>query len=119
MVGGADPRTAASMTAVQAARKELARRELERRIARRHPAYLLDRIAGMVDQKTGERFQFDLLTPEERAEVGWPDEGKDGRWLWQREELDGFIANRKTIVLKARQIGITWLAGGFGLWIAL
>jgi hypothetical protein len=81
-----------------------AQREID--LARSHPAYLLDSVARMVDEKTGESFQFGLTDPA-------------SPWYWQRKVLDGFLANLKTIVLKARQIGITWLACGLGLWIVL
>lgn len=70
-----------------------------------HPAYLLDKVA-CVDATTGEEFHFQLLDPE----MGWH---------WQREVLDGWLNNEKSIVLKARQLGITWLAAGYGLWQVL
>jgi hypothetical protein len=74
--------------------------------ARQHPAFMLDRIAHVTDEKTGERFGFHVTEP------GHP-------WYWQRAVLDAFMAHMKVVVLKARQIGITWLACGLGLWIAL
>ena len=59
-----------------------------------------------IDAKTGERFQFQLLDPE-------------APWYWQRGVLDGWMGSPLNVVLKARQIGITWLAGGYGLWKAV
>lgn len=70
-----------------------------------HPAFLLDRVA-CVDATTGETFSFQLLDPTEG-------------WYWQREVLDGWLNHEKSIVLKARQLGITWLAAGYGLWQVL
>lgn len=76
----------------------LAKRELERRECSQHPAALLAR-AKCFDERTAEPFQFGL---------GDPSSG----WYWQRELLDWWEANPRTVVLKARQLGVTWLAGG-------
>ena len=40
-------------------------------------------------------------------------------WPGQVEALDAIINNRLTIVLKARQLGLTWLALSYILWILL
>lgn len=77
----------------------------ERDLCASHPAFLLDRVQA-VDAKTGERFQFQLIDP-------------DAGWYWQREVLDWWLGNAMTVVLKARQLGITWLAAGYGLWLLL
>lgn len=77
----------------------------EQELARQHPAHLLDRVF-MVDEKTGEEFRFYLNDPE-------------SGWHWQREVLDELQAHQKTIILKARQLGITWLCAGYQLWMAL
>ena len=74
----------------------------EREAALSHPSALLDRVL-CIDQKTGERFTFQLSDPE-------------GDWYWQRRVLDKWIAHPLSMVLKARQIGITWLAAGYALW---
>jgi hypothetical protein len=60
----------------------------------------------MVDEKTGESFEFHLLDPSHP-------------WHWQRGVLDTLLETKRIIILKARQIGITWLACGLALWIAL
>lgn len=93
----------------------------EQLLAKTHPAFLLDRVARMVDEKTGDEFRFDLLTDEERAAGGpaYAADGRDGSWGWQREVLETLIRELRVIFLKARQIGITWTVCGFGLWIAL
>lgn len=72
---------------------------------KKHPAYLLEHVKCM-DEATGETFTFQLLDPE-------------AGWFWQREVLDSWISHPKSVVLKARQLGITWLAAGYGLWQVL
>lgn len=85
--------------------KAAARRLLEQKKAGEHPAFLLENVK-CIDNTTGETFAFQLLD-------------EDAPWFWQREILDGWIGNPKSIALKARQIGITWLAAGYGLWLLL
>lgn len=70
-----------------------------------HPAWLLDQVA-CIDATSGETFKFQLLNPTDP-------------WYWQREVLDGWIGASKSIILKARQLGITWLAAGYALWLVL
>ena len=79
-----------------------ARRVAERTAALEHPAGLLDHVK-CIDPKTGETFEFTLTDPE-------------AGWYWQRDVLDGWQAHPLSLVLKARQIGITWLGVGYGLW---
>jgi terminase large subunit-like protein len=92
----ADPEVLAAFKA------EYARRLNERAAAMQHPAGLLEHVE-CVDPKTGERFSFELL--DEQA-----------GWYWQRAVLDSWIGHPLSLVLKARQIGITWLAAGYALW---
>ena len=87
---------------VEILRAELARRLGERQAATEHPAGLLDH-AVAIDPKTGERFTFTLNDPE-------------AGWYWQRGVLDEWMAHPLSLVLKARQIGITWLGAGYALW---
>jgi hypothetical protein len=87
---------------IEVFKKEYARRLNERAAAMQHPGGLLDHVA-CIDPKTGERFTFTLNDPE-------------AGWYWQRGVLDDWIANPLSMVLKARQIGITWLAAGYALW---
>jgi len=68
----------------------------------KHPAGLLDHVL-CIDPKTGERFTFTLADPE-------------AGWYWQRRVLDRWMGQPLSMVLKARQIGITWLAAGYALW---
>jgi hypothetical protein len=37
-------------------------------------------------------------------------------WAFQRELLDWWMDNPRTLVLKARQLGVTWVSAGFALW---
>jgi hypothetical protein len=87
---------------VEAFKKEYAKRLQERAAALLHPAGLLDHVQ-CVDSRTGERFAFTL-------------NDEDAGWFWQRATLDEWIANPLNLVLKARQLGITWLAVGYALW---
>jgi hypothetical protein len=81
-------------------------RILERRSCAEHPAHLLDRVVA-VDAKTGERFPFQLVKTSDP-------------WYWQRTQLlDWWLDVDLSMCLKGRQIGVTWVAGGFGLWTAL
>jgi hypothetical protein len=40
-------------------------------------------------------------------------------WLWQRQLLQMWAEKRLVVVLKARQLGVSWLAAIFALWTAL
>ena len=60
-----------------------------------HPAFLSKHVE-CVDPKTGEKFHFEMLE-------------EDAGWYWQRELLDWSLDNNATIVLKGRQLGVTWV----------
>ena len=96
------PVVEANLDMVEAFWIEYARRLNERAAALKHPAGLLDH-AECVDSRTGERFTFTMNDP-------------DAGWYWQRETIDHWMANPLNLVLKARQLGITWLAVGYALW---
>lgn len=70
-----------------------------------------------IDAKTGEDFDFDLLTAEERASIDLS--GEPGPWHWHRELLESWMSQVISLEYKARQLGITWLAAAYGLWIVL
>jgi hypothetical protein len=40
-------------------------------------------------------------------------------WEYQNELLDTFLLEDEIVILKARQLGISWLVAGYGLWKAL
>ena len=109
----------------------------ERDLCQGHPAFLIDRMVGTDEREAGE-FRFDVLSNEERdaANVtsgltaafgrdpaGWPAQlgwrPKTGDWFWQRSVLDEWERHTRTINLKARQLGVTWLACGTNGWTAL
>jgi hypothetical protein len=87
---------------LEAFRREYKRRLDERATALAHPGGLLDHVQ-CIDPKTGEHFAFTL------------NDEKAG-WYWQRAVLDDWMAHPLNLVLKARQIGITWLGAGYALW---
>jgi Terminase large subunit, T4likevirus-type, N-terminal len=87
---------------LEAFKKEYGRRLDECTKAMEHPAWLLDHVE-CVDSRTGEQFTFTLNDPE-------------AGWYWQRGVLDQWIDHELNLVLKARQIGITWLGAGYALW---
>jgi len=87
---------------LEAFKREYARRLGERADALEHPAGLLDHVT-CIDPKTGERFTFTL-------------NDEEAGWYWQRGLLDDWREHPLSMVLKARQIGITWLAAGYALW---
>ena len=87
---------------IEAFKREYARRLTERAAALQHPAGMLDHVQ-CIDAKTGERFSFTLNDPE-------------AGWFWQRAVLDEWLEHPLNLVLKARQIGITWLGVGYALW---
>ncbi len=87
---------------LEAFKKEYARRLNERAAALQHPAGLLEH-AECIDSRTGERFSFTM-------------NDDAAGWFWQRTTIDDWIQHPLNLVLKARQLGITWLAVGFALW---
>ena len=44
---------------------------------------------------------------------------RDAGWGWQFTLLGLWVLNRLCVVLKARQLGVSWLAAMFALWIAI
>lgn len=74
----------------------------QRVAASKHPGLLL-RHVRCIDTESGEEFEFCM----EDAESGW---------FFQRDLLDWWLEQPKTLILKARQLGITWLAAGLMLW---
>ena len=43
----------------------------------------------------------------------------DDDWYWQRGVVDRLVAEKRLVVLKARQIGVTWIGCGVGVWTSL
>jgi len=75
--------------------------EVERSAALEDPKVFLA-LTKAVDSRTGEEFTFDF-----REESGWS---------WQGNVLDDFRLHQITLALKARQLGISWVAIGYALW---
>src|SRR5689334_18485796 len=67
---------------------------------RRSPAYFLDTYGQIYDATTGEWVPFRL-------------------WPAQFSTIQTIAANRLTVILKARQLGLTWLVLGYALWLML
>lgn len=89
---------------------------LAEKLVARHPAFLSPYVR-CVDQKTGEAFQFEMGDGSARHPaldcvtnpVDIVDDSSFG-WAWQRDLLNWWIENDWTIVLKGRQLGVTWVA---------
>lgn len=86
-------------------KQELARLVAINVLAHESPIPLLEHVRCL-DPETQDEFRFHLDDP-------------DSGWYWQRDVLDMWIHEPKSVVLKARQLGITWLAGAFALWYLL
>lgn len=120
--------------------QEIAERE-EVELARQHPGLLL-RHVYCVDNTTGDEFEFffteeqigrwsaglnwaeddEHVLPDYRTDELWQPlfaSGEITGWEWQGDLLDWWLGNKKTVILKARQIGITWCAAGLALWYLL
>ena len=79
--------------------------EALRRECREHPEALVNEMRAW-DQRETKWFEFPMSDP------------ADG-WAWQLDVLRWFHGNERTIILKARQLGVTWLAGAYVLWVLL
>jgi len=76
----------------------------EREAAIKDPRFFL-RHCSATDSRTGEEFSFDF--------------GPDSGWAWQGDVLQDFMDHQITLALKARQLGISWIAIGYALWKVL
>jgi len=76
----------------------------EREAAIKDPRFFL-RHCSATDSRTGEEFSFDF--------------GPDSGWAWQGDVLQDFMDHQITLALKARQLGISWVAIGYALWKVL
>lgn len=75
----------------------------ERDLCRADPARLMSWMSAP-DERTGSRFTFSHMRDEDAA--------VDHGWGWQRTEFLSIYENHRTIHLKARQLGLTWVACG-------
>lgn len=106
-------------------RRELVKRELAwRRIFVEKDIPYLISLMTAIDSRTGEEFTFEhIREPLEEGEVwlegnalrckGWDGpasvRGGTKTWRWQRYVVDRKLAQKRTIDLKGRQIGDTWV----------
>jgi hypothetical protein len=79
---------------------EAAHYQREIRKCRNSPAYFLDRYGHIYDAVSADWVPFRL-------------------WPAQFKALDTIVAQRLTVILKARQLGLTWLVLGYALWLVL
>src|SRR5690242_19642665 len=95
-------------------KKVLAQREkIRRRVFRDKDIPYLISLMFAVDQRTGEKFTFEhIRDPLEPGEI-WVEgnklQARDKSWRWQRWQVDRILSKRRTIDLKGRQIGDTWV----------
>lgn len=102
------------------------RLEIVKHDAKNDPKVLIAEMSGF-DPTEQEYFSFTMFPPGEdpywpyeKPRGYWPHPEGDG-WLWQAEVVDWWMdpVIRKFLILKARQLGITWLAVAVGLWYML
>jgi hypothetical protein len=80
-------------------RLEMLEAEVEGAI--KDPRFFL-RHCSATDARTGENFVFDF--------------GPGSGWAWQGDVLQDFLDYQITLALKARQLGVSWIAIGYALW---
>lgn len=88
--------------------------------AQEDPKVLIAELRGF-DPTQQEEFSFEMFPAGADPYWPYPEPRSTGRWLWQAEIVDWWNdpVLRKFITLKARQLGITWLAVAYGLWAML
>src|SRR5262245_28827261 len=82
---------------IEAAEHERNVREYRRYMAFQHPAFMAQ-FMHCVDAKTGEEFDFDLLTDEERLDIDLG--GEQGPWFWHREVLELWMKQEVSLEYK-------------------
>lgn len=94
------------------AKRVLARKLYERKRALADPLYLMSFMVG-TDQRDGEHFNFqhlrDPLEPGEITMNGNALVRRDKTWRWQRHAAERILQSKRLIMLKGRQIGVTWI----------
>ena len=90
--------------------RALATQVLEQRRSLTDPAFFCSFMrAG--DERTAEEFAFGHLRDALAAEASG--------WGWQRDFLLWMHSSSRAIVLKARQLGATWVACAYAVWVAV
>ena len=85
---------------IACSRQEANHYQKEIRKCRKSPAYFLDTYGQIYDAVSGEWIPFRL-------------------WSAQFTTLQTIKCKRSVVILKARQLGLTWLVLGFALWLIL
>ena len=124
------------MSTATVAPLEQLRRKFDPYLARLHPGLLL-RHVECIDNTTGDRFRFHFSPaqlirwatspnpvaqksiPADKAELLLGGDYEETGWEWQGDLIDWWIGSDITLILKARQLGITWCAAGVALWYLL
>lgn len=92
------------------AKRVLARRVLEQRRAQADPGFFCSFMLAP-DERTAEDFDFRHLRDEAAAAASG--------WGWQRDLLLWMHGEGRCILLKARQLGATWVACAYAVWVAV
>jgi hypothetical protein len=101
----------------------------ERDWAGEHPAHLISKMTA-VDEREATEFGFahvaeplgdDYQPIDERTALANREDKPDWAhdWRWQREAIDLIHKFSRTIWLKARQLGMTWIACAYLVWVML
>ena len=85
--------------------RERVRLALVKRDCERGPQYLLAEITAFSPDQQDE-FRFNMFDPSKG-------------WYWQRQLVDEIMANGAMLILKARQLGATWVCAAVALWYML
>lgn len=81
---------------------ELAWREKQRRLSERDPCELIRQMTAF-DERDAVEFPLSL----------------EGGWEWQKDLVEWFHTCKRCVVLKARQLGVTWVAAAYAVWTLL
>lgn len=92
------------------ARRVLARKLLEQKRSVQDPGFFCSFMRAP-DERTAEEFSFAHLRDDAAAEASG--------WGWQRDLLFWMHDESRCVLLKARQLGATWVACAYAVWVAL
>ena len=67
---------------------------------RESPRYFLSKYAWILNRNTGQRVKWEP-------------------WDFQLDLLSNFLSHPEIVILKARQLGVSWLVAGYALWTVL
>lgn len=84
------------------------------------PKALIAEMRGF-DPTLQEHFGFSMYPANDDPLWPFPEARCVDGWLWQADVIDWWHdpSTRVSLILKARQLGITWLAVAYGLWLLL